>query len=260
MRPTILRWQDQGMSVDPLLLRARALWETLAAVPLSFPPPGGVSVVSAPKSLLCPPSWTGIVVLGDAAIVTAPTEIAVRALKRALARMPISSLTRADVVQARLPVAAVLGPATLSYVSRAGFHPVAAAAADIEQLAPGDDGLHALLRSAGRKDADESGLEEITSPAFVVREGTAVTAAAGYRIWPASTAHISVLTAPRHRGRGLARQVASAAVAHALAADLMPQWRARPAASRRVAIALGFRELGTQLSVSLDQEELARHG
>ncbi|NEB68512.1 GNAT family N-acetyltransferase, partial [Streptomyces fulvissimus] len=51
--------------------------------------------------------------------------------------------------------------------------------------------------------------------------------------------------------RGLARQVASEATAHALAAGLLPQWRARPAASRRVAAALGYRELGAQLSVRL---------
>ncbi|NEC07096.1 GNAT family N-acetyltransferase, partial [Streptomyces sp. SID7909] len=38
---------------------------------------------------------------------------------------------------------------------------------------------------------------------------------------------------------------------HALAADRLPQWRARPEASRRVARALGYRELGSQLSVRL---------
>ncbi|MYV58866.1 GNAT family N-acetyltransferase, partial [Streptomyces sp. SID4931] len=44
-------------------------------------------------------------------------------------------------------------------------------------------------------------------------------------------------------------QVAHAATAHALAAGLLPQWRARPPASRRVARALGYREVGRQLSV-----------
>ncbi|WP_223839676.1 GNAT family N-acetyltransferase [Saccharopolyspora pogona] len=73
----------------------------------------------------------------------------------------------------------------------------------------------------------------------------------GYQTWPASTAHLCILTAPKQRGRGLARQVASAAVAHALDAGLLPQWRARPEASRRVATALGFRALGAQLSVRL---------
>ena len=51
--------------------------------------------------------------------------------------------------------------------------------------------------------------------------------------------------------RGLARVTGSATTTHALAAGLLPQWRARVPASRRVAIALGFRELGVQLSFEL---------
>ncbi|MGW3829145.1 GNAT family N-acetyltransferase [Streptomyces sp. NPDC005071] len=78
-----------------------------------------------------------------------------------------------------------------------------------------------------------------------------VVAAAGYRAWPRRTAHISVLTAPGWRGRGLARVTGSATTTHALAAGLLPQWRARVPESRRVAIALGFRELGAQLSIDL---------
>jgi RimJ/RimL family protein N-acetyltransferase len=66
-----------------------------------------------------------------------------------------------------------------------------------------------------------------------------------------------VLTDTAARGRGLAQRVASAAVDRALADGLLPQWRARPPASRRVAQALGFRELGTQLSVYLDPARLA---
>jgi RimJ/RimL family protein N-acetyltransferase len=87
----------------------------------------------------------------------------------------------------------------------------------------------------------------------VLRDGGsgAVTAACGYRRWPARLAHLCVLTAPQQRGRGLARTVAGAAVAHALDNGFLPQWRARPEPSRRVARALGFRELGAQLSVRL---------
>ncbi|MET9675820.1 GNAT family N-acetyltransferase [Streptomyces sp. NPDC006482] len=61
----------------------------------------------------------------------------------------------------------------------------------------------------------------------------------------------ALVTAPAARGRGLARRVASAAVAHALADRRLPQWRARPPASRRVAAALGFEELGAQLSLDM---------
>ncbi|MGW1270855.1 GNAT family N-acetyltransferase [Streptomyces sp. NPDC002491] len=242
------------MAADPLLVRARGLWETLAAVPVSFAPLGGLTVVTSPESGLCPPSWTGIVLLGDAAIATVPTEGAARTFRHALAAVSAGSLTRPAEIQAVLPVTEILGPATLAYASRDGFRS-APAHDTVEHLPPGHRDLQELVRSVGPQDADESGVEEITSPAFVVREGTDVVAAAGYRTWPAATAHVCVLTAPQWRGRQLARQTASAAVAHALTSGLLPQWRARPAASRRVARALGFREFGSQLSVRLRLDE-----
>ncbi len=88
--------------------------------------------------------------------------------------------------------------------------------------------------------------------AFVVRERGRALAAAGYLTWLGTTAHLCVLTAPAHRGRGLARVVAAAAARDALAAGLLPQWRAKPEPSRRVARALGFRELGSQLSIRME--------
>lgn len=88
-------------------------------------------------------------------------------------------------------------------------------------------------------------------PSFAVREYGKVVAATGYQAWSRQTARISVLTAPDVRERGLARVTASATVTHALAAGLLPDCcrsGARPPASRRVAAALGFEELGAQLS------------
>ncbi|MFH9970132.1 GNAT family N-acetyltransferase [Streptomyces mirabilis] len=243
------------MAVDPLLKQAQGVWETLAAVPVSFPLVGGLNVVTSPASQLAPPSWTGIVVLGDSAIVTTPTDRAAQVLRQILARIPTSSLTSAEAVGAVLPVSEVLGPAVLGYVSRDGFRPVPADRC-VERLAPGHQDLTTLVKSVPPEDAGESGMDEITSAAFVVRKGADVVAAAGFQVWPAATAHLCVLTASGERGRGLARQVASAAVAQALADGLLPQWRARPMASRNVARALGFRELGSQLSLRLNQGEL----
>ncbi|MFJ1589480.1 GNAT family N-acetyltransferase [Kitasatospora albolonga] len=138
----------------------------------------------------------------------------------------------------------------MAYLSPEDLRPPGPTGTPTERLPPGHTELRALSAEAGEADAGESGLEEITSPVFVVRDGAArVLAAAGYAHWPRDTAHLCVLTAPGARGRGLARQVAHEATAHALAAGLLPQWRARPAASRRVAAALGYRELGGQLSV-----------
>ncbi|SNX66284.1 GNAT acetyltransferase-like protein [Streptomyces sp. TLI_55] len=245
------------MAVDPLLKQAQGVWETLAAAPVSFPPAGGLSVVASPASQIAPPSWAGMVVLGESALVTTTTDREAQVLRRILAGLPTGSLTSSEAVRPVLPVTEMLGPAILGYVSRAGFRP-APASRSVERLAPGHRDLMALVKSVPSEDAGESGMDGITSAAFVVRRGADVVAAAGFQAWPSAAAHLCVLTAPGERGRGLARQVASAAVAQAFADGLLPQWRARPMASRNVARALGFRELGIQLSIRLDQEELLR--
>jgi RimJ/RimL family protein N-acetyltransferase len=144
-------------------------------------------------------------------------------------------------------VVEVLGPATLAYLDGRDHRPAGATAA-VEEIAGNHADLAAFLASVPTDEAAESGLAGISSSAFVVRSGTRVVAASGYRRWPGEVAHLGVLTAPDHRGRGFARAVASAAVADGLANRLLPQWRARIEPSRRVARALGFRQLGSQLS------------
>jgi predicted GNAT family acetyltransferase len=241
------------MTSDPLLARAQSLWESLAAVPVAFV--DGLTVVASPGSQLCPQGWSGIIELGGSTIATVPTEAAVEPVARALGRIAPGSRTDLDLLAAELPVREVLGPATLAYTSPALFRPVAADAV-VEPLAHDHPDLRRLEASVSSEDADEGGIGEISGRAFAAREGAEVVAAAGYQLWPNQTAHLCVLTATRARGRGLAQQVSSAAVAHALANGLLPQWRARPPASRRVALALGFRELGGQLSVRLDPAAL----
>lgn len=265
-----------GRRTAPAVPHARALWSELAGVPVEFTSP--TAVVIAPGSLLCPPGWAGIVRIGDAAVATAPDARAAGALRVAVRELAYADLADPVLLGGALsgtaaPVLDVLGPATLSYLDRDDFLPALPeeAGAAVEPAAPDDPALTALLAGAGQGEADESGLDEITSPAFLLREcvregadaggagvgagSTAgageVVAAAGYVIWPRSVAHVCVLVAPHRRGRRLARTVASAAVSHALDAGLLPQWRARPYPSRRVAAALGFRELGTQLSVRI---------
>ncbi|MFC8516432.1 GNAT family N-acetyltransferase [Streptomyces sp. NPDC057257] len=239
------------MASDPLLVRARGLWEELAGVPVSFASAGGVNVVVSPKSALCPPGWLGAVALGGSALMTVPNERAALIVSDALARLSVEVLMDGESVREVLPVARMLGPATLAYVSAEGFRRAGTGAVTVAQLPADHPDLRRLEETAGQQDAGEAALDEITSPAFVVHEQGRAIAAAGYRTWPSRTAHICVLTAPRARGRGLARVAGSAAVSHALGAGLLPQWRARPLASRRVAAALGFTELGSQLSLEL---------
>ncbi|MFI1223409.1 MULTISPECIES: GNAT family N-acetyltransferase [unclassified Streptomyces] len=241
------------MPTDPLVSRARALWQELAAEPdAAFGTPGRPAVFVAPESSLAPPSWVGVVAVGDAALITAPTRHAAQAVRSALDGLTTDGLTDPTTVSGLLPVVDTLGPAALGYLAPDGLRPgTTAAATPVGSLAPEHTALRSLLAEAGPSDAGESGLADVTSPVFVVRDGTEVLAAAGYEHWPRDTAHLCVLTAPGARGRGLARQVAHAATAHALTAGLLPQWRARPPASRRVARALGYRETGRQLSVRL---------
>jgi len=233
-----------------LTSRARELWECLAGAGAQFAP--AVSAVVSPGARLCPPGWAGIVVLGGAVLATAPDPAAARVLDQALGPRPAAALADAEALSSWLPLAGMLGPAILAYLDPAEFRPqpsaVAAAPTSLD-----DPGLGQLLQAVSADEVEESGLAEITSPAFVIREHGQVAAAAGYRGWPRDTAQLSVLTAPAARGRGLARGVASAAVAHAIAHGKLPQWRARLPASRRVARALGFRELGFQVSLRLER-------
>lgn len=79
-------------------------------------------------------------------------------------------------------------------------------------------------------------------------------AGAGYDIWGGILAHLGVLTAPDERRRGLGTYAASIAVEEAMAAGLIPQWRARSdnRASQRTALRAGFVPAGTQTSVVLE--------
>ncbi|MEV0717931.1 GNAT family N-acetyltransferase [Asanoa sp. NPDC050611] len=230
------------MTDDPLLARARRLWCLLAGSPVVFGGTG-IDVAVSPSSALCPPGWVGVVSLGSATIATVPSSWALHTL----AAVPASSWLDPHAIRAALPVASTLGPATLAYLDAPAFRPVEGAVG----IAADDPEVKALLARVPAEDAEESALSEITSPAFVALEGPRVVAAAGYRLWPGGTAHLSVLTDPTHRSRGLARATASAAIAAALAEGLLPQWRARHAPSRRVAAALGFRAVGWQLSLRL---------
>ena len=108
-----------------------------------------------------------------------------------------------------------------------------------------------LLASVSAADAAETDLARITPAVHVVLDGDRAVAAARYLTWPSGVAHLSVLTDPAHRGRGLAKLVGSLATADALACGLLPQWRARVPASIRAAASLGFVSCGSQLCIRL---------
>jgi RimJ/RimL family protein N-acetyltransferase len=201
-------------------------------------------VVETTTSRLCPPGWAGIVTLDGAVLATAPTAAQVALLKAALQD------------SGPLPIEEALGPAELAYLARGDFQSYGdERPQDPERPAPGvewagPDELAELIRAVDPTEAEESGLDGLPRAA-VVRAGGRIVAAAGYARWPAGTAHLCVLTATGERGKGHATRVAAVATAHALAAGLLPQWRARVGASQRVADKLGYRVLGEQRSLRL---------
>lgn len=236
------------MPLPSLIERARTAWEGLAGVPVGFAPLLRVAV--SPHSRLCPPGWAGVVVLAGAAVATAPDAGTAQTLQRVLGAVPASALTDPVVLTGELGVAEMLGPATLAYADSADFRP-APGLLSAESLDVSDPAFGSFLSAAESDDLGESGIGNITSPAFVIREQDQVIAAAGYRDWPGQVAHLSVLTARHARSRGLGGVTASAAVTHALQKNKLPQWRARPLASQRTADRLGFHELGSQVSIRL---------
>lgn len=149
-----------------------------------------------------------------------------------------------------------IGHATLAYtdtyVPVPSFDQVVSrepeAVAALENVCPPDDVL-------------EVGLTEMVETFVLVDEYAPQVALAGsgYLEWERILGHVGVLTDPAHRGAGLATAVGAVATNDALDAGLVPQWRTRVgnAASRRVAAALGYTEVGSQTTVVLPTESRA---
>ena len=236
-----------------LIRRVQRAWAALAGVPVdSFAPTRPPWVVVSPASRICPTGWVGMVEIDGSIVATAPSahdaELAGDALASSLAMH-----SWPEMLTQRLGTAQVLGPASLYYLDSDNDR-LAYSHELMESVPATSTDLAQLLRCVDDEDAGESGLASISSRAFVVRSEGVVISAAGYRRWPSDIAHLSVLTAVSARGRGMATRTAGAATADAVRHLLLPQWRARPAASRRVAEHLGFQKLGWQLSFKLSGE------
>jgi hypothetical protein len=186
--------------------------------------------------------------LEETVTVAVPHDGLVGAVRSALVDCPPASTTSKDVVS-RLPgVVEVLGPATLFFAVDA---PAPVHQRRVVQASLGE--LEGLLAAAPSDEVAESGLLDVTSSVSIIRDDDgSVIAACGYRHWPYGIAHLCVLTQPERRGEGAARAVAATAISLALDENLLPQWRARPEASKAVARALGLAELGEQLSLRVE--------
>ncbi|TKV29448.1 GNAT family N-acetyltransferase [Arthrobacter sp. NamB2] len=121
--------------------------------------------------------------------------------------------------------------------------------------------VRALERRCPPDDVAEAGLGGAEHAFVLVAEGDDADngqptplAGAGYDIWEGILAHTAVITPPDERRKGYAQRIAAVAVEEAMAAGLVPQWRARTdnTASQRTARRAGFAFAGTQTSVILD--------
>jgi hypothetical protein len=230
---------------DEVSARVAAAWAGLAGVEHLT----RFQVLVRPQSLLCPPGWIGVLRIHECVTAVAPTEHLATVVTDALSDLAPEDTTSPEVIRERLPaIADVLGPAGLYYPIEPVHGGFTSPRVDVVPAAQIAD----LLATGPPSDVEESGLAHVTSDVSVVRDDRGdVIAACGYRTWPESIAHLGVLTRADRRSLGFGRAVAVDAIGRADSEGLLPQWRARPAASRALATAIGLREVGAQLSVRL---------
>jgi GNAT superfamily N-acetyltransferase len=91
---------------------------------------------------------------------------------------------------------------------------------------------------------------------FVCVRDAEIVAAASYEIWDGRLAHLLVATAPSHRSKGYGRAVAAFAASHAIARNLLPQWRALESnePSLRLAASLRFERAASHYTIELRPE------
>jgi GNAT superfamily N-acetyltransferase len=208
----------------------------------------GLQVVVRPESFLCPPGWVGILRIQETVTVSVPAGHLAEPIRLALRGLSPLETTSAERVKERIRgVSDVLGPASLFYPTANPF--ASSDDAEVEVADPSE--LEDLVRSSPAEEVGESGLAEVELPASIIRQDGLVVAACGWRLWPHGIAHLSVLTKPGHRREGLGRLVSAHAIARAVEAGLIPQWRARPLASKELARSLGLVEMGSQLSIKI---------
>lgn len=167
--------------------QVRAAWAGLAGLEQLH----DLQVVADADSFLCPRGWVGLLTLDGTVTAVVPGPAQVAMARAALAGLTPPEVTSAEVVVPRFAaVAEVLGPAALFYPTA----PLRRWPSEHKLVGrAGLDELRDLLHDAGTEDANESGLGKISAPAFVLREGHAVVAACGWRLWPGRIAHLCVL-------------------------------------------------------------------
>jgi RimJ/RimL family protein N-acetyltransferase len=205
----------------------------------------GLQVVVDQESSLGPRGWIAILAIASTITAVVPRPELREPVIVGLTGVTAHEATTPEIIVERLPIArAMLGPAAL-YYPPPGFTLESQVAEEASRQE-----LSVLCAAVDAEEFDESGLAHIESPAFASRSSEgALAAACGYRRWANGVAHLAALTHPANRRQGHGRRAATMAIAHAIERDLLPQWRARPVASQRLAQALGLVRVGAQFSL-----------
>lgn len=147
----------------------------------------------------------------------------------------------------------VVGPAVIACADAGTLRP-APAPAQVRLLGEADrPGLDALRAAVPAEEWEHGGPPDAAPAAGAFVDG-ALAAVAGYETWGGRIAHLSVVTHPAHRGRGLGAAAVALAAQAALRAGLVAQHRtlAANAPSWGIARRLGFVDYAVSLAVRLN--------
>lgn len=149
----------------------------------------------------------------------------------------------------------VTGPAWVGFADKGGFKPVKS---DARLLSPADEAaMRELAEGCGETAWKQSKIAVDRQTNFGLFAGGKLVAASGYLNLAGQLAYIGVITHPDHRGKGYARMVASASMAHALEFNLVPMWRTLDAheSAIKLAVTLGFEKYAATYDVQLTEDE-----
>jgi GNAT superfamily N-acetyltransferase len=152
-------------------------------------------------------------------------------------------------IAALQPVASlVLGPAFVGYAETVPQPSRAARRLSAQD----EDAVKALERACDPTEWEHGG-SPLTHPCSGVFVGEQLAALAGYEVWAGTIAHISIVTHPEFRGRGLGRSAVAHLAQRAICAGLLPQYRTLDSntPSIRVGASLGFQRYATSVAVRL---------
>jgi GNAT superfamily N-acetyltransferase len=154
-----------------------------------------------------------------------------------------------QLISALRPVASlVLGPAFVGYAETLPLPSPGARSLSAKD----EDSVKALEYARGPAEWGHGG-SPLTHPCSGVFVGEQLAALAGFEVWGGTIAHISIVTHPAFRSRGLGRDAVAHLAQRAIRAGLLPQYRTLDSntPSIRVAASLGFQRYATSVAVRL---------